>query len=131
MSLRMAVESRNAELSALAAMADGGKLCIYTGNIPATPESSTNGTLLAELRFGTPAFNAPSGGQMSATTISGEDSALAGGVAGWCRVVASDGVTTLFDGDVGTSGKFLNLNSTNIQSGATVNVSSLVVAIPQ
>jgi hypothetical protein len=129
MAIKKSIVARNAELDALAPLFNSGKLRIYTGAQPATPETAASGTLLVELTFNATAFPAASGGVITANAIT---SAAAGatGTAGWCRSLKSDGTTALIDGDVSTSGAFLNLNSTAISSGATVAVSSYVITNP-
>jgi hypothetical protein len=127
--IKVSSDSRDAELGALAPMFDGGYLRVYGGTQPATPEDSHSCPLVAELRFGSPAFAAPSGGQMQSNAIAG-DSNCVGGTARWCRAVASDGFTTIMDGDVATSGAFLNVNTTNVKAGATFNVSSVTINLP-
>lgn len=127
---RMSVAARNVELNALAAEANNGYLRIYSGSQPADPETAPGGTLLAELRFGATAFGAAANGTITANAITADSSANGTGTATWFRVLKSDGSTALWDGDVGTSGANLNLNSVAIQAGATVTVSSLTHSIP-
>lgn len=104
--------------------AGAGLLRIYDGSRPATGGTVT--TLLAQLTFSDPAFGAASGGVLTASSITGDASADATGTASWFRVVDSD-VTFVLDGDVGTSGSDLNLNTTSIVSGVPVNVTSFVL----
>jgi len=56
--LKTSIVSRNAELDALAALANSGKLRIYDGSQPATPETAAGATLLAELTMNATAFGA-------------------------------------------------------------------------
>lgn len=128
--MKTSIAARNAELDALAALANSGYLRIYTGAQPATPETAASGTLLAELRFGVTAFAAAADGAIAANAITADSSADNTGTAGWFRVLKSDGTTALWDGSVGTSGSDLNLNSTAIQSGANVSISALTYTLP-
>ena len=77
-------------------------------------------TLLAELTCN--ATFAPSAalGKLTLNAIASDASANATGTATWFRIVKSDGSTLVCDGDVGTSGSDLNLNSTSITAGGTV-----------
>lgn len=103
--------------------AGAGLLRIYDGSRPATGGAAT--TLLAELTFSDPAFGAASAGVLTASAITADSSANATGTASWFRVVDSD-ATFVMDGNVGTSGSDLNLNSTSISSGQNVSVTSFV-----
>jgi hypothetical protein len=128
--MKTSIVSRNAELDALATLLNNGYLRIYSGAQPATPETAASGILLAELRFGATAFGAASAGVITANTITADSGADATGTAGYFRTLKSDGTTAVYDGSVGTSGSDLNLNSTAIQSGAEVSITSLTVTLP-
>jgi len=104
--------------------AGAGTLRIYDGTRPATGGTAT--TLLAELTFTDPSFSAASSGVLTADTITDDSSANATGTATWFRVVDSD-ATFVMDGNVGTSGSDLNLNTTSIVSGNTVSCTSFVI----
>jgi hypothetical protein len=131
MAIQTSIVARNAKLDALAPLADLGYIRIYTGAIPATPETAVSGTLLAELRFGATAFGAAAAGVITANAITQDSSADNTGVAGTYRAIKSDGTTALWDGTVSTSGADLNLNSTSINAGVAVSISSLTVTLPQ
>jgi hypothetical protein len=131
MALQKSIIVRNAELDALSSLADSGYLRIYSGSIPATPETAAAGTLLAELRLGNPAFGSSSAGILTANPITADPSADATGIAAWFRVLQSDGTTALFDGTVGTIGADINFGSVVINSGVNVSISSLTVRLPQ
>lgn len=116
----------SAAADAVTALANGGKLRIYSGTKPANADTALSGnTLLAELALSSTAFGSASNGVATANSITDDSSANASGTASFFRVFKSDGTTAVFDGTVGTSGADLNLNSTSISSGATVSVSSL------
>lgn len=131
MAIQKSIVARNAELDALAPLANNGYIRIYSGSIPATPETAASGTLLAELRFGATAFGAAASGVITANAITQDSSANNTGTAGYYRALQSDGTTALWDGTVGTSGADLNLNSTSINSGVIVQITSLTVTLPQ
>lgn len=127
-------QSRTADAAAAAAdavtaLADDGFLRIYGGSQPANADTSVTGqTLLAELVFGSPAFEPSDEGVSTATVIADEDSAVGTGTATWFRVLATDGLTALWDGSVGTSGANLNMDDTQIALGDTVSVTALTYA---
>jgi len=129
--IKTSIVSRNAALDAIAPLANSGKLRIYSGAQPATPETAASGTLLAELTMNATAFGAASGGVITAAAITQDSSNDASGTAGYYRLLKSDGTTTLWDGEVGTSGADLNLNSTSISSGAITQVTSFTYTLPQ
>jgi hypothetical protein len=60
------------------------------------------------------------------SAITADASANATGTATWFRCVDSTG-TCCVDGNVGTSGSDLNLNSTSINSGVQVSVTSFTI----
>ncbi len=111
-----------------------GKLRIYTGTYPATPETSATGTLLAELTLSHPMGVISGTGAALALTFSAitqDSSADASGVAGYARITNSDGVG-VFDCDISTTGGggTLQLNTTNIVAGGPVLVTSFVISVP-
>ena len=58
-----------------------------------------------------------------------DSSANATGTATWFRVVTSGG-TFVIDGNVGTSGSDLNLNTTSIVIGGPVQITSFTITAP-
>jgi len=113
---------------AMAALANAGKLRIYTGAQPATADDAIGAvTLLAELVFANPAFGAAVNGVATANAIASDTTADATGTATWFRVWKSDGVTPIWDGSVGAAAADLVLNSVAIQAGARVDVTSLTM----
>jgi hypothetical protein len=120
----------NAECNALVDLLDNGYIRIYDGSQPANADTAVGSqVLLAELRFGTPAFGNAAAGVATANAITADASANASGTATWCRVLGSDGTTVYFDGNVGTSASNLNMNSVAISSGAQVSCSSFVYTV--
>jgi hypothetical protein len=96
---------------------------IYDGSRPATCGAAT--TLLAELTCSDPAGSVASQ-VLTFDSITADASANATGTATWFRIVDSTG-TCVIDGNVGTSGSDLNLNSTSISSGQNVAISSATI----
>lgn len=128
MALGMLAALRNNMLDEITALFDAGagagKLRIYDGTRPATGGTAT--TLLAELTLTDPSAAAASGGVLTLSAIADDASADATGTATWFRIVDSNNVFVL-DGNVGTSGSDLNLNSTAITVGGAVSVTSFVI----
>ena len=104
--------------------AGAGLFRIYDGTRPATCGTAT--TLLAELTFSDPCAPSASGGVLTMSAITADASANATGTATWFRNVDSTG-TCVLDGNVGTSGSDLNLNSTGITTGQNVAVTSYTI----
>lgn len=115
----------NAAADAVCALANTGYLRIYDGTQAADADTAVSTqTLLAELRFGSTAFGAASGGIATANAISSDTSANATGTATWFRVLKSDGSTSLWDGSVGTSSSNLVFSTTSFVANAQIDVSS-------
>jgi hypothetical protein len=125
MALAYSVAVRNAMLDEItAAVGASGLLRIYDGSRPATGGTAT--TLLAELTLNATFAAAASSGVLTLNAITSDTSANATGTATWFRIVTSGG-THVIDGNVGTSGSDLNLNTTSIVSGAAVAVTSFTI----
>lgn len=104
--------------------AGAGLFRIYDGARPATGGAAT--TKLAELTFTDPCAPGAAAGVLTFSAITADASADATGTATWFRAVDSTG-TFCVDGNVGTSGSDLNLNSTSIAVGQQVAVSSFTI----
>lgn len=128
MALAYSTTIRNNRMQAVADAIDGGAgaglLRIYDGTRPASGGTAT--TLLAELTLSDPCAASVTGGVLTFDTITADSSANATGTATWMRIVDSAG-TFCVDGDVGTSGADLNLNSTSISTGQEVSCTSATI----
>jgi hypothetical protein len=131
-SAKLSLSARNVQLDALAARYNNGYWRIYSGAQPATPNTAIGAqVLLAELRFGSPAFAAASGGgPISAIAITDDADADNTGAAAWFRIFEADGVTPILDGTVGTSGCNLNMSTTSIVQHSPIRISSYTHALP-
>lgn len=125
-----------AGLNAITALLNGGTIKIYTGSIPATCETASSGTLLSSgCGFSATAFpTAVDGGSnglatATANTISSDTNAAATGTAGYFRGYSS-GSTCELQGTCGTSSADMIMNTTTINAGATVAISSFVITLP-
>lgn len=126
MALAFSSTVRNAMLDAITTQAGGScKLRIYSGTRPATGGTAT--TLLAELTCNATFAAGASGGVLTLNSITQDSAADATGTASWFRIVKSDGTTHILDGDVGTSGSDLNLNTTSIVLNGPVTVTSFTI----
>lgn len=119
----------NAACNALAALANGGSIKIYTASKPANANIAVSGqTLLATLPLNNPAFGSAAAGIAALNTSGVSVTAVATGTAAWFRVCNSGG-SALWDGTIGTSGCNINLASTAIQQNATVTISSYTLTV--
>lgn len=118
---------RQARASALnTAIGTSALLRIYTGTIPATPDTAASGTLLVTLTCNATAFGTASSGTITANAIPQVD-ATATGTAGYARLLTS-AATTIMDLTVGTSGADVNINTLSLTTGGPVVVSSMSIS---
>jgi hypothetical protein len=130
--LRLTNAAVNAEADAFARLLDNGFLRIYSGTQPATADTALSGnTLLAELRFANPSAPAAVAGVLTFSAITSDTAADATGTATFFRAFKADGTTAVYDGSVGTSSADLVIDSTAIQVGADVDVTSLTHTVPK
>lgn len=124
MALAYSTTVRDNRLTQIANAAGTGALIrIYSGTRPATGGAVT--TLLAELTVAG-AFGSVSGQVLTVGAVTSDASANAAGTATWFRVVTS-GAAFVMDGDVGTSGSDLNLNTTTVSVGVEVAITSFTI----
>jgi hypothetical protein len=124
MALSYSTTLRNAQLDQITtAVGASGKLRIYSGTRPANVAASITGTMLAELVLNATFAPSAAGGVLTLNSITSA-TAAATGTATHFRIWQSNGTTAVMDGDVGTAGSDLNLNSTSITSGGSVAVTS-------
>jgi len=127
MSMTYGAASRNAKATAWGALLNSGYIDIYTGAKPANADSAATGTKLARLTFAASAFGAAAAGVITAAAIADDASADAGGVAGYFRLLKSDGTTAVADGDIGTE---LTIDNTTIVAGGRVRCTSFTYTEP-
>ena len=104
-------------------------LRIYSGTMPATPETAVSTqTLLASVVL--PSSNAftNTDGVLTAGTIADVSVAITG-TATWCRWVKADGTTVIADATVGTTDANLILNAVDLGAGATLHVTSFTYTV--
>jgi hypothetical protein len=128
MALSYSTAIRNAQLDQITtAVGTTAKLRIYSGTRPANVAASITGTLLAELTCNATFAPGAASGVLTLNSITQDASADATGTASHFRLWNSAATTAMIDGDVGTSGSDLNLNSVSITSGGTVSVTSFTI----
>lgn len=121
MALGFSTALRNARADAITSAAGGSAtIKIYDGTRPATGGTAT--TLLATLTCNVTFAGAASTGVLTLNSITSA-TAVATSTATWFRLATSGG-TFVMDGNVGTSGSDLNLNTVSIVTGGTVSITS-------
>jgi hypothetical protein len=113
---------------------------IFTGSPPANCEAADTGTLLSKgMTLSATAFQAatgvttsPRGAQALANAIASDTDAAATGTAGYFRAYYWNGSAwvCVFQGDCGTTGTDMILNTTSIVQGATVACSAWTINLP-
>jgi hypothetical protein len=130
-----AIDACDAVVDLLDLGASNAFICIYANTQPVGgPDAAAGEEPLANLTCYDPAFgnaaDAAPGGQATSAGILDDTSADATGTATWFRAYTSNSVA-IIDGDVNTAGADLNLNTTSIQSGATVSITSWTITMPE
>jgi hypothetical protein len=134
----MSVVATKAALDAATALVNTGgtgNLYIRSGAQEATTLTADAGTLGATLPMSATAFPASTSGTSdglitaTANAITSDTNAAASITAAHFRIKNGAG-TVIFQGNVGTSGADLNLNTTTITAGDTVSISSFKITLP-
>jgi hypothetical protein len=131
----LSAAARSAAANAIVDLIDAGPsaglINIYSGEMPASPETAVSSqTLLATLAFSDPAFGDAANGIVTASAITEDSAADANGTATWARIIDSAG-TAIMDVDVGLAGTTIVLNTTSVLIGAAVRVTSASFTMPQ
>jgi len=130
---RQASASVNAAANAVTALLDGGRVQLFDGMQPTSPDlpPSARTQMLAELELGRPAFYAADQGEALAFPIE-TARARATGSATWFRAIRADG-RAVFDGSVGLEGSDadLVLGNTWIPLGSEVAIAQFVYVQPR
>ena len=128
-----------------------GKLLIYSGSQPSSPDDAATGTLLITITvdggtfvhgafgYGLEFEDDPTDGEIEkASAETWKGTAVASGTAGWFRFVANPtdalgASTTLprIDGSIGISGADLNLPNTSIVVGRSYVIASYMFTYPE
>lgn len=133
----MSILAAKTGLDAITALVDAGgagNLYIRSGAQPATTLTADSGTLGATLPMSATAFGSSTSGTSdglataTANAITSDTNAAASITAAHFRI-KSGGGTVIFQGNVGTSGADLNMNTTTINSGDTVAITSFEVTL--
>jgi len=111
-----------------------GSLVIYDGTPPTNVDTAlSSNNILATLALSATAFGAAADAAPNATATANTitaNTASGTGTASFFRLINGT-PTPVMQGTVGTSGEALNLNSVSIVTGATVDVTSMTVTVPE
>lgn len=137
MVLRLSLTSRVDMLAALIARLDAdlgaGSVKIYSGAMPATPETAPGASvLLVDIPLNTTSFGAPDPGTAVATLAVvpvPEGLPAASGTAAWARVTDESG-DVVWDCSVGTSGTPITITSTDVAVGTPVRLTGGTLTMP-
>ena len=121
MAVTLSTTGRNLLCDAFVDALDGGKIKFRA--------TSSSGTVLAVLTFGTPAFGAASTGVATANAITADSSADASGTAVAATIHKSDD-TELCSCSVSTTGADINLDNNVIAATQEVGLDSLTITVP-
>lgn len=124
MSLTYSNATRHAQNEGLIAYAGTGALFnLYGGVRPANANTAitTQPLLVSMPIFGV--FGVDSNGTLTFSTVT-QENAVSSGAATFFRIFKSDGVTVILDGSVGTSGADLILNTIDIVSSQSVDITA-------
>jgi hypothetical protein len=131
MTLGYATATRNAFCTTLGTLADAGAggatVKVYSGTRPVNANTAPGGgnTLLLTFTLATTALDAPNTGVTAIAGLPISAVGAANGTAAWWRMADSTGATVI-DGDAGAdgSGADLELSTTSITTGLTVNLTT-------
>ena len=135
--LRLATTARTAAADAVVDLLDvgttnpSGRMLIYSGSIPTTPQTAATGTLLATVVLSNPAAGAAASGAATITDPASVTGTGAG-TAGYARFVNRDNAAVM-DTDVTATGGGggVELSTTTISVGVTVDIAAITYTQPQ
>lgn len=126
-----------AGLNAITALFNSYYILIITGSLPADCGASDGGTILAKPQFGSTAFGAAADGTTTgimtstANTITSDTNAANTGTAGHFRCGSTtSGGTIVAQGTCDTSSADMIMNTTTINAGDTVQITSFTITMP-
>jgi len=130
MSIQLSVAVRNARLDAIeTAIGVSAKLQIWTGSMPASCATASTGTKLLEDTLASDWAANASGGSKSFNNTPIAGVGLAGGTAGYFRIVDNAGTTCHLQGTVTATGGGgdMTIDNTSIANGQAVNVTGFAL----
>lgn len=126
--MNLSQQAATVGINAMAAEFNSATITIYSGTMPASPETALSGNTAlvtgtyAATAFGTPTYVSPDM-QATASFTAANYAPAASGTASFARVTESNGTTVIADLTVGTSGTDIIIGSTSIVTGTNVSFS--------
>lgn len=129
--MKLNTASRNTAAETFQTMFAGGKLRLYSGSPPASPNDAASGTLLVEITLPNPCFSSGVNGVISLTGA-WFGNALDAGTIGWFRLLNS-ALTKWIDGNVtvtGGSGE-IDIDVIVVVLGSSVQINNATLTQPE
>ena len=126
--MKISTVERTAEAQAFADNMAGGEVAFYDGAIPADPQATPAGDILATITLNTPAFTVASG----VCTIIGtpNDTALVTSTCTFARLKQSD-LSSVADCDVSITSGDIVLTKLEMVLDETVQIQSMTYTVPE
>ncbi len=138
MIVRLATTARNACVNAIRNLIDaggsGGLLKIYSGAMPANPQTAPGGgnTLLGTLVFGDPSLPDAADGTSDFNAVTSDDEADADGTAAWARITDSaSGAVMDVDVTETGGGGVIELNTVDLVAGGPIVITGGALTMPE
>lgn len=133
MTIQMSTTLRNARLDQIeSTIGVSAKLLMYSGAVPANCAASATGTLMVTYSLASDWMAAASAGAKAFNNLPLTVTAAAGGILGYFRLTASDGVTCHLQGTITATGLGgdMTVDNTNVTLGQSVNVTGFTLNEP-
>lgn len=128
--VRVSTEAANRLVNTLGGTLDGGRLCLYAGKRPLSPDDVVESKPLVEIPFPSLAFKESKDRSADSFPFGNGVPAVRDGKATWFRAVTADG-TCILEGDVGTGETHaLVLPSVSLSPGVVVEMGSYTLRLP-
>lgn len=131
--MRQSLAARTAQANAVNGRLNNAILRVYSGTQPASPDAALSGNTLLSQHTCAATFGvvSTSGSNILITPNAiGSASASATGTATFARLFQSDGTTAEHDFQVGAGSGEINLNTTSINSGVSVQITGGTITFP-
>ena len=126
-------EAASDALDAMNALANGGKIVVYSGTIPSDANAANTGTLQGTFTLNTPAFGAATNADPSVATLNGVPLSStvtgAGATVTYARLLTS-GDTPIQQYSVGQGSGEISFDNTTWDNGGTINLTALRISLP-
>jgi len=130
--VKLSNSARSDEANGIRSAMAAGKIRIYDGTRPASPNDAvTSQTLLVEFDLDSPAYATAVDGVITLAGVPIQATAVATSTATWVRFVESSGTTVVMDMDIGVSGTDFIIADTSITVGMVCEITSHTYTVPE